>query len=182
MRELSLHILDIAHNSIKIEAKSLYLDIIEDYHENLLTIKITDDGCGMDEETLNKVLDPFYTTRTTRKVGLGIPLFKIGAEQSGGSFRIESQVGKGTSIVASYELDNIDRMPLGDMSETAVTIINASPHMNFVYNHIVGEEKFTLDTSEIKKVLNGLPITNIDITIWLKEYIKDGLKEIKSRA
>ena len=110
MRELSLHILDIAQNSIKAEAECLRIAVIEDLMEDKLTIKIKDDGVGMDSETVRKVIDPFYTTRTTRKVGLGIPLFKLSAEQCDGLFEINSQLGKGTEITAVFKYSHIDRV------------------------------------------------------------------------
>ena len=115
MRELSLHILDIAQNSIKAEAECLRIAVIEDLINDKLTIKIKDDGTGMDADTVKKVVDPFYTTRTTRKVGLGIPLFKLSAEQCGGYFEIKSQLGIGTEITAVFKHSHIDRVPLGNM-------------------------------------------------------------------
>jgi len=179
MRELSLHILDIAQNAIKAEAAILRIAIIEDYQHDMLVIKVKDDGVGMDEEMLQKVVDPFFTTRTTRKVGLGIPLFKLAALQCDGSFEIKSKLGVGTEIFASFKYSHIDRVPLGNMAETIVSIINVCDAMDLIYTHEIEGKTFTLNTKEIKKLLDGINITNIDVLAWLKSYIEEGLEEIK---
>lgn len=179
MRELSLHILDIAQNSIKAQADNLRIVVIEDIPNDTLTIKIKDDGHGMDQETLEKVVDPFYTTRTTRKVGLGIPMFKASAEACDGQFFIHSALGNGTEITGIFKYSHIDRVPLGNMPETIVTIINACESMNLIYTHTINQQTFTLNTKEIKKMLDGVPITNIDVISWLKGYIKESLEEIR---
>lgn len=178
MRELSLHILDIAQNSIKADAECLRIVVIEDIEADKLTIKIKDDGTGMDSDTVKKVIDPFYTTRTTRKVGLGIPLFKTSAEACDGFFEIKSQLGVGTEITAVFRHSHIDRVPLGNMPETIVTIINACDKMDLVYTHTYNQQSFTLNTKEIKKLLDGVSINNIDVITWLREYITEGLNEI----
>jgi hypothetical protein len=178
MRELSLHILDIAQNSIKAEAECLRIVVIEDLASDKLTIKIKDDGTGMDSETVSKVIDPFYTTRTTRKVGLGIPLFKTSAEQCDGYFEIKSNLGAGTEIIAVFKHSHIDRVPLGNMPDTIVTIINGCDNMDLVYTHTFNGLTFTLNTKEIKKLLDGVPISNLDVISWLREYITEGLNEI----
>lgn len=178
MRELSLHILDIAQNSIKAEAECLRIVVIEDLESDKLTIKIKDDGTGMDSETVSRVIDPFYTTRTTRKVGLGIPLFKTSAEQCDGYFDIKSHLGGGTEIIAVFKHSHIDRVPLGNMPDTIVTIINACDHIDLVYTHTYNGLTFTLNTREIKKLLDGVPISNLDVIKWLREYITEGLNEI----
>ncbi|MBM7561954.1 ATP-binding protein [Fusibacter tunisiensis] len=178
MKELSLHILDIAQNSIAAEAETLRIAIIEDLESDLLTIKIKDDGHGMDSETVKKVVDPFYTTRTTRKVGLGIPLFKLSAEQCAGRFEINSHLGNGTEIIAIFKHSHIDRVPLGNMTDTLLTIINASEKMDLIYTHSYNGNCFSLNTREIKKLLDGVSITAIDVMRWLKSYISEGLQEI----
>lgn len=181
MRELSLHILDIAQNSIVAEADEIRIAIIEDFAEDRLAICIKDDGKGMDSETLKKVVDPFYTTRTTRKVGLGIPMFKAAAEQCEGQFSITSNLGVGTDITAEFKHSHIDRMPLGNMSDTLITIINSNEKIDLMYTHKIENEKFTLSTKEIKKTLGELPITNLDVLIWLRDYIKENLNEMYSK-
>lgn len=180
MRELSLHILDIAHNSIAAKAETLRIAIIEDLEKDTLTIRIKDDGRGMDEATIKRVVDPFYTTRTTRKVGLGIPMFKAAAEQCGGSFEIKSQLGVGTEIDAIFQHSHIDRVPLGNMTETIITIIMANIDMDLIYTHDINGRKFTLNTKDIKKTLGDLPINNMDVVIWLKGYIHENLIELSN--
>ena len=127
---------------------------------------------------LFRSVDPFYTTRTTRKVGLGIPLFKTSAEGCDGFFEIKSQMGVGTEITAVFKHSHIDRVPLGNMPETIVTIINACDKMDLVYTHTYNQHSFTLNTKEIKKLLDGVSINNLDVISWLREYITEGLNEI----
>lgn len=182
MRELSLHILDIAQNSIVAEADEIRIAIIEDFDQDRLAICIKDDGRGMDQDTLSKVIDPFYTTRTTRKVGLGIPMFKQAAEMCEGKFTITSNLGVGTEIVAEFKHSHIDRMPLGNMSDTLITIINSNDKIDLMYTHEIAGEKFTLSTRDIKKTLGELPITNLDVLIWLRDYIKENLYEMYEKA
>lgn len=182
MKELSLHILDIAQNSIKAEAEMLRIAIIENIMEDQLTIKIKDDGIGMDSDTVMKVVDPFYTTRTTRKVGLGIPLFKSSAEQCEGYFNINSQIGKGTEIIAVFKHSHIDRVPLGNMPETIITILNGCDDIDLIYTHDYNGHIFTLNSKEIKKLLDGVPISNNDVIRWLRDYVAEGLTEIYSEG
>lgn len=172
MRELSLHILDIAQNSIVAGAATLRIAIIEDLMTDKLIIRIKDDGRGMDEDTLEKVIDPFYTTRTTRKVGLGIPMFKASAEGCNGSFYIHSQLGVGTEIEAEFQHSHIDRVPLGNMPDTIVTIVMGSPKMDLIYTHCVNCNKFCLNTKDIRKTLGDeIPISNMEVIKWLKDYV-----------
>lgn len=178
MREISLHILDIAQNAISAGADSLRVAIIEDISGDRLVVRIKDDGCGMDAVTLERAQDPFYTSRTTRKVGLGIPMFKASAEITNGSFRMDSQPGIGTDIEAVYQHSHIDRMPLGNMADTLIAIIMSDPDMELVYTHCYEGRKFTLYTKEVRKLLGDVPITTIDVITWLREYIAEGLEEI----
>ncbi len=178
MRELSLHILDIAHNSIAAKAETLRIAIIEDFEKDQLTIHIKDDGKGMDAAALKKVVDPFYTTRTTRKVGLGIPMFKAAAEQCNGHFEIKSHLGVGTEINATFQHGHIDRVPLGNMTETIIAIVMANIHMDLIYTHDIDGRKFTLNTRDIKKTLGDLPINHMDVVAWLKGYIHENLMDL----
>jgi len=180
MKELSLHILDIARNSIVAEAKNIRILIIEDSNNDKLVIRIKDDGKGMDEYMLENVVDPFFTTRTTRNVGLGIPLFKANAENCDGEFFINSDIGVGTEITAKFKKSHIDRAPLGNMADTIITIINANLDVDMIYTHEIDGEIFTLNTKEIKKHLGEIKITNIDVLVWLKSYIAEGLEEINN--
>ena len=146
MKELSLHILDIAENSVKAEASLIEIEISEDTGKNLLTIAIKDNGVGMSEEFLKRVKDPFSTTRTTRRVGMGISLFEAAAEQCGGGLEISSEQNVGTEVFVRFQLDHIDRAPLGDMAGTMQTLIGGSPDRDFVYSHSKDGKCFTMDT------------------------------------
>ena len=142
MRELSLNILDIAQNSLSAGAGLVTLTVDEDSGADSLTLRVEDDGRGMDADTLQRIRDPFYTTRTTRKVGMGIPLFRMAAEMTGGSLDIVSEPGKGTAVTASFSLSHIDRMPLGDMAGTVTALIRLNPGVDFVYRHTVDGRSF----------------------------------------
>jgi signal transduction histidine kinase len=150
VEDLSLHILDIVENSIRAKASRIKIKIVEDTGKDLLTIEIKDNGQGMDEETIKKVLDPFFTSRTTRKVGLGLPLLSQAARESGGDIKIESKVGRGTRIKASFGYSHIDRKPLGNIEETLITLIAGNPETDFVYEHKKDELEYSLDTKEIR--------------------------------
>ena len=182
MNELSLYLLDIMQNSIKAKATLINLDIIKDIDEDKLTIKIVDNGCGMSEEVLSKVLSPFYTTRTTRKVGLGLPLFKELAELCEGSFKIESKEGVGTTLTATLRLNNIDLPPLGNWVDTFYILVINDENVDIKYNHKVIKDneakEFVFDTIEIKNILDGMSIKDFSLMQWAKDYIKNGLEEI----
>ena len=179
MKELSLNILDITYNSIKAKAKLIEITVSESMAKNTVEIEIKDNGCGMDEEFLRNVTDPFVTTRTTRKVGLGIPLFKQSAEDAGGSFSIRSKVGEGTVISASYRLDHLDRAPIGDMSGTIVSLIQANDQIHFVYRHHTDRGTFVLDTDELHAQLGDVPLSEPAVLSWIGEYINENLDDIQ---
>ncbi len=178
MKELSLHILDIAKNSVKAKARLIEISINEDEQKNLLTIEIKDNGCGMSKEFLKTVKDPFSTTRTTRKVGMGIPLFEAACMQCGGNLDITSEEGVGTVVEASFMLDHIDRAPIGDMAGTVKTLISGSPDTDFVYRHTKNGKTFTLDTREMREVLGGVSPDVPEVLKWIGEYINEGLSDI----
>ncbi len=150
MEDLSLHILDIVENSIRAKASRIEIKVVEDIRKDLLTIEIKDNGQGIDEETIKKVLDPFFTTRTTRKVGLGLPLLSQAARESGGDVEIESKVGRGTRVKATFGYSHIDRKPLGNMEATLTTLIAGNPETDFIYEHKKDELEYRLDTTEIR--------------------------------
>ena len=177
MKELSLSILDIVQNSLVAGAGNISVSVAADVPSDLLTITVTDDGCGMDKEFLARVIDPFTTTRTTRKVGLGIPLFKLAAEQSGGRLEITSEVGKGTEVKAEFSLSHIDRPPLGDMGQTLALLINGNPDVHFTYTHSAALGSLVLDTDEMKLVLGDIPLDSPEIFEWIAEYVNSGLAE-----
>jgi signal transduction histidine kinase len=151
MEDLSLHILDIVENSIAACAKKIEIKIIEEKKRDLLSIEIIDDGKGMDERTLKNVLDPFFTTRNTRKVGLGLPLLAQSAEETGGSIKIKSKPGQGTKVKATFGCSHIDRKPLGDVHESLKVLIAANPEVNFIYEYQKGNVDYHLGTKGIKK-------------------------------
>lgn len=178
MKELSLHILDIAKNSVKAKASLIEIIVTEDEEKNFLSIGINDNGSGMTEEFLQRVRDPFSTTRTTRKVGMGIPLFEAASVQCGGKLDITSEVGVGTKVLATFQYDHIDRAPLGDMTGTMKTLIWGSPEIDFLYRHEKNGQEFILDTRELKNVLGGVPLDTPDVLEWIEGYIKEGLDGI----
>ena len=178
MQELSLNVLDIAQNSIRANASLVTIEVSEDTKAKSLSIVIKDDGCGMTKEQVTNVMDPFFTTRTTRKVGFGVPFFKMSAESTGGSFSIESEVGKGTKTSATYCTDHIDMLPLGDINATILSLISVNPHMEFLYKRTLDGKSYQLDTREIREVLEGVPINSPDVLVFLKEYLNENDSEI----
>lgn len=178
MRELSLNILDIAQNSIVAGATLTEVVVNENTKDNTLLIGIYDNGCGMSEEQVKNVIDPFYTTRTTRKVGMGIPLFKMSAEQTGGSFKIESQKGVGTKIEAFFKTDSIDFTPLGDIASTIVTIVSMNNDKEFLFRRILDDKEFVFSTEEIKKILGGVPLSEPSVMTWVEEYLNEQYNEL----
>lgn len=179
MIELSLHILDIAQNSIRAKAKQLTIKIEEQLQNNWFRIEITDNGSGMSNEQIEKVTDPFFTTRTTRKVGLGIPLLKHTAEQTGGKFEIQSEPGKGTSLKISLGLKHIDRPILGDIAGTLIILANNEIDTDIKYIHQTEKGIYIFDTAEIKQTLDDVPLSNPEIQHYLKEMIKENLEQIQ---
>ncbi len=173
MRELSLNVLDIVQNSISANATLIEIQLFEHIQKDLLEINIFDNGKGMTEEQVKSVIDPFFTTRTTRKVGLGIPLFKMAAEMSGGRLDIKSEIGKGTKVYTSYGYSNVDRMPVGDMNGTVSMLIRMNPDIDFVYTHSLDENSYTLDTRELREQLDDVPLDTPDVIDWIEEYLKE---------
>jgi hypothetical protein len=180
MKDLSLHILDIVQNSISAKATFIEITIEEKHLANTYFVRIKDNGSGMTREMLEKVTDPYTTSRTTRKVGLGLPLLKMNAERTGGHLRITSEVGKGTEVEALFIYDHIDRLPLGDMAGTIVILASANPTIEFIYTHVVGDEQYIFDTREIKEALDDVAINDVQIFKYLKEMINENLQEIKA--
>lgn len=178
MRELSLNILDITQNSIKANAKHIDILIVENTREHTLMIGIYDDGCGMSEEQINRVKDPFYTTRTTRRVGMGVPLFKMAAEMTGGRLEISSQVGKGTKLNAYFNTDSVDFIPLGDMVSTVKMLVTQNTGIDFIYRHRCDDREFTFDTHEIKQILGEVPMETPEVAQWIDGYLKENINSI----
>ncbi len=182
MKELSLHILDIIQNSISANASLITIGIEEGDEKDILSIEITDDGIGMDREMLEKVTDPFITSRKSRRVGLGIPLFKAAAERCNGYFSIDSTEGQGTTVLAAFQKSHIDRAPLGNIAESIATCIHGNEKIDYYYKHTYNEEIFIFDTKEIRNVIGEIPIISIEVITWIKKYIEDGLNELYSKS
>ncbi|MBE6819075.1 MAG: sensor histidine kinase [Ruminococcaceae bacterium] len=178
MRELSLNVMDIAQNSVRAEATWLAIRCVQDTAAQTLTITLEDNGCGMSREQIASVTDPFFTTRTTRKVGLGVPLFKMAAEQTGGSFEITSTPGKGTVTTATFRTDHVDMTPLGDINSTVSLLINANPEMDFVFERKVDEKAFTLDTRQLREVLGDVPLNNPEVALWISSFLEENEKDL----
>lgn len=177
MTEISLNVLDVAENSTRAGSSLVEISVAADTVLDTLTITIVDDGCGMTEEQVRTVIDPFYTTRTTRKVGLGVPFFKQAAESTGGSFNIKSEVGKGTVVQAVFTLSHIDRMPLGDMTATMHTLITFNLDTDFLYRYSIDDRSFELDTREFKEVLGDIPFNDPEISTYIREYLTENKAE-----
>ncbi len=180
--EISLNVLDVAENSTRAGASLVTILIDVDTAADTLSVSIRDDGCGMTEEQVSRVTDPFFTTRTTRKVGLGVPFFKMAAEASGGSFSIYSVVGEGTDVTAVFGLSSIDRMPLGDISTTIQNLIVYHPDSDFLYRYTYDGESFTLDTREFREVLGGVPLDTPEVAQYILEYLIENKRETDNGA
>jgi len=182
MLTLADHILDIAENSVRADAKLIEVSIDEDSQNDLLTIEIKDDGHGMGQDVLNKVLDPFYTTKTVRRVGLGLPLLRDAACRSGGTFHLESQENSGTTVKATFGLNHLDRQPLGAIINTIIILIISNSEVDFFYKHRHNDRRFELDTREIRKEIEDVPINHPEIIKYIRGVIEEGLREIKPEA
>jgi hypothetical protein len=178
MHELSLHILDLVENSTNAGADQVAVTVEEDSARDQLRICIKDNGCGMDPVMTTRVLDPFVTTRTTRKVGLGIPLMDMTTRMCDGNLRIDSVPGEGTTVNAVWRLSHLDRPPLGDMAATLKSILVMNPNLKFRYRHQVGGQEFLLDSGEIRIALGELPLTHPDVIGWLDQYLKENLSNL----
>jgi nitrogen fixation/metabolism regulation signal transduction histidine kinase len=177
MKELSLNILDIAENSVKAKATLTEIKIVEE--GDMLTLTIKDDGCGMTDEILKTVTNPFYTTRTTRKVGMGLPLLKLEAELTGGNLSISSKHiseypdEHGTVVTAVFYKNHIDCTPLGDVVASITTLIQGHPDTDFLFNHKKEEREVLLDTRELRQVLGDVPLNTYDVIKWIEEYLNE---------
>lgn len=182
MKELSLNILDITMNSIKAGASNVVLDLKETQTE--FSFSVTDNGCGMTKDFLERVTDPFCTNRTTRKVGLGIPFLKLMAEQTGGHIQIESRAQSeypdthGTKIEAFFNKNHIDCLPLGDIVSTVVTLIQGSPGVDFDFLHILPDKTVRLSTKELREVLGDVGLETPEVLMWIREYLEEQYKNV----
>lgn len=180
MKDLSLHILDLVQNSLRAGAKLVEIYIEEKPEEDLMVVEINDNGKGMSPEEAKKALDPFYTTRATRRIGLGLPLFEAAARRSGGGLTIESLPGTGTKISATFVLSHWDRPPLGDISETIVTLLAANPSVDLLYLHRRGEREYLFDTRKLRPVLEEVSIATPSVLNYVRDDIKKGIDKLQS--
>ena len=177
MKDLSLNLLDIAENSVKAGATLTKLLLTQE--GDLLTFRVEDDGCGMTEEVLRGVVDPFYTTRTTRKVGLGLPLLRMAAEQTGGSMEVASRhcdthpEDHGTVVTAVFHTDHIDCPPIGDMVATVTTLIQGHPDTDFLFRHADGETVVELDTRALREILGEVSLAEFEVLQWISGFLQD---------
>jgi hypothetical protein len=183
MREIALHLLDIAENSVVAESKNISIHVHEDLFQDRLSACVIDDGRGMDAATVQQVQDPFYTTRTTRKVGLGIPLLKLAAEQAEGSFSLQSEPGKGAWVEAEFRHSHIDRMPLGDLSSTFLTLLIAHPQIDWTFLYRVTDNNkksrdFLFESAELKSELGDISLTEPEVLTFLRGIFEEGIEEV----
>ncbi len=184
MKELSLNILDISMNSVKAGAENILIKLVET--ADTLTLTVKDDGCGMSEDTVKNVMNPFYTTRTTRKVGLGVPLLKLAAEQTGGGITISSVSekdnpdGHGTTVTAEFFKNHLDFTPLGDIVSTVTTLIQGSPDREWRFEHILDGGRVELDTKELREILGDVPLDNYEVIKWIEGYLREGYESVNN--
>lgn len=174
MRDLSLHLLDLSMNSIRAKATQIEIQIIESLNKNELQLILKDNGCGMSEEMLKEVQNPFFTTRTTRHVGLGIPLLSATVNRCEGNLRITSGLGRGTEVVATMQLNHLDRPPFGEIHNTITTLIFLEPEINFMYYHQNDQQEYLFTTNEIKALLGEVPINHPSIIKWIEAELREG--------
>lgn len=180
MKELSLHIYDLLENSISADATSIALTVRDSLRDDVYDFRITDNGRGMSKEFLAKATDPWTTTRTTRKVGIGLPLIKMNAESWGGGFEISSTAGVGTDLHFWFRHSHIDRQPMGDIASTIVMLCAQYQNIRFIYKHRTDEGEYVFDTEEIKDALGGMSMQEVSIMRYLEEMIRENLREINS--
>jgi len=182
MRELSLHILDIARNSVEAGATTLQMAVVENQRFDTLELVVRDNGRGMDEATLRRAGDPFFTTRDTRDVGLGLSLLKATCERCGGSLEVSSQPGHGTEVRGTMQLAHLDRPPLGDMGKVVQALACERGLTSLRYRHQADGKRFEIDTFELQKELGEVPVTDPRVLCWLAEFVKNGIISTGSKA
>ena len=177
MKDLALHILDLVQNSLRAGARLIEIHLEEEAEKDLLRVAVIDDGKGIPAGELAKVLDPFYTTRTSRRVGLGLPLFEAAARRSGGGLAVTSTPGHGTKLEATFQLRHWDRPPVGDMAETLLTLIAANPEVDFVYRQKLNVNEYTFATRQIKAVLEEVPVKHPEVIAYLRREFRENMPE-----
>jgi len=182
MRELSLHLLDIAENGVSAGAQNITITIVEDLRADRLQLAVEDDGRGMDAAMVEQVTNPFITTRTTRKVGLGIPLLKLAAEMCNGSLAVESTPDVGTTVNVAFQRSHIDRMPLGDVAGTMLSLLVGWPQVHWVLRYRVDDEEFVFDDAPIKEELGDLPLSDPEVIGFLRGALREGIADVTRRT
>lgn len=177
MEDISLHILDIVENSIAAQADQIEIIISEDEKKDVLSLEIVDNGIGMDNETVKKALDPFYTSKKVRRFGFGLPLLSEAAKAANGHLSITSEKGKGTRIKADFQYSHVDRKPMGDMAQTITTLVIGNPEIDLIYVHKKNSCKYHFDTREIKAQLNQIPLNSSAGIRLIRENLKKIRKE-----
>ena len=178
MQELSLNVLDVAENSVRADASLVEITVEEDTAAGWLTIVIRDNGRGMTPEQVQTVIDPFYTTRTTRKVGLGVPFFRMAAQLSGGDLTIQSRVGEGTAVTATFGPTSIDRMPLGDINGTIATLVQCNPGIDWLYTRRKDGREMVMDTRQFREILEDTPLDSPEVLGFLRDYLAENTAEL----
>lgn len=182
MRELALHLLDIAENSISAKADTIRIHVEENHTTDRLRMSVEDNGKGMSAEMVARVTDPFVTSRTTRKVGLGIPLLKAAAEACQGELTIQSAVGKGTCVTVEFQQSHIDRMPMGNLASTILTLVVGSPEVHWIFTYTVDGKTFEFDDQPVKETLDGVPLSDPSILVFLRDTLETGIAELNGTA
>ncbi len=178
MLELALHVLDIAENSSRAQASLIEITIVEDLVRDIFSLEIKDNGQGMDAQTMEKALDPFYTTKKVRRIGLGLPMLKQAANTAQGRFSLQSEVGKGTAVYAEFKHSHIDRQPLGDIAGVITMLILGNPAIDIVYTHRKNGNTYILDTRELREGLGDVPLNNMEVLNLIRDNIHEGIEEL----
>jgi len=179
VRELSLHLLDIAENSVAARATVISILVEENLADDQFSMAVIDNGCGMSPEMVDRVLGPFVTSRTTRKVGLGLPLLKAAAEACNGSLTIQSTLKQGTKVEVNFQRSHIDRMPLGDLGSTFISLLIGAPDIRWLFHYRVNDQRYELDSQPIQETLDGVPLTDPAVLAYLREEIEGGVRAIR---
>jgi hypothetical protein len=180
LRELALHLLDIVENAVSAKADTIHIAVEENHPADRLIMQVKDNGVGMSEEMVARVVDPFVTSRTTRKVGLGIPLLKAAAEDCNGSFLIQSTLNQGTCVRVEFQHSHIDRMPLGNLASTLITLLIGSPDVHWLFEYTVDEQTFSFDSQPFMEALSGLSITDPDVLGYLRQTLEAGIAGVQT--
>jgi hypothetical protein len=181
MKDISFHILDIVQNSLHAGADKIVIELEEDTNEGTLRLVITDNGSGMDQQMLEQVTDPFFTSSTTKKVGLGLPLLKQNAEQTGGRFEVNSDLNIGTTVTATFMTGNIDMIPEGDLAASLITLIAAEPGKDFIFRQEKDGEEFELDTAAIRTELGDVNLSRCEVLDFIADFIRSNVSELHEK-